>query len=70
MKIIATFIDNVELIKLFVSASLNADSLALEYLLADDGVFEIENDNFELVDSSKKEFLKWYNYKIKETTIT
>lgn len=65
-----TLVSTIELIKLFVSASLSADMKAMEYLLAEDGVFEIEDDNLELVDSSKKEFLKWYNYKIKETTIT
>lgn len=69
MKIIATFIDNVELIKLFVLASLNNDILAIEYLLAEDGVFEIEDKNLELVDASKKEFLLWYNYKLQETII-
>lgn len=62
-------LDNVELIKLFVSASLSADMKAMEYLLAEDGVFEIEDDNLELVDSSKKDFLKWYNNKLQETTI-
>lgn len=62
-------IDNIELIKLFVSASLNNDILAIEYLLAEDGIFEIEDKNLELVDASKKEFLLWYNYKLQETTI-
>ncbi len=62
-------LDNIELIKLFVSASLSADMKAMEYLLAEDGVFEIEDDNLELVDSSKKDFLKWYNNKLQETKI-
>lgn len=66
---IATLVNTIELIKLFVSASLNNDILAIEYLLADDGVFEIEDKNLELVDTSKKEFLQWYNNKLKETTI-
>jgi hypothetical protein len=64
-----TLVNTIELIKLFVSATLNADIKAIEYLLADDGVFEIEDKNLELVDTSKKEFLQWYNNKLKETTI-
>jgi hypothetical protein len=64
-----TLVNTIELIKLFVSATLNADIKAIEYLFADDGVFEIEDKNLELVDTSKKEFLQWYNNKLKETTI-
>ena len=64
-----TLVNTIELIKLFVSASLNPDIKAIEYLLADDGVFEIEDKNLELVDTSKKEFLQWYNHKLKETII-
>lgn len=64
-----TLVNTIELIKLFVTASLNNDILAIEYLLADDGVFEIEDKNLELVDASKKEFLQWYNYKLQETII-
>lgn len=66
---IKTIVSTIELIKLFVSASLNADKLAIDYLLAEDGVFEIEDKNLKLVDASKKEFLQWYNYKLQETTI-
>ena len=65
-----TLVNTIELIKLFVSATLNADIKALEYLLADDGVFEIEDKNLELVDTSKKEFIQWYSNKLKETRIT
>ena len=65
-----TLVNTIELIKLFVSATLNADIKAIEYLLADDGVFEIEDINLELVDTSKEEFLQWYNNKLKETAIT
>ncbi len=62
-------LDTLELIKLFVSASLTDDMKALNHLLAEDGVFEIEDKNLELVDASKKEFLLWYNYKLQETKI-
>jgi hypothetical protein len=64
-----TLVNTIELIKQFVSASLNADIKTIEYLLADDGVFEIEDKNLELVDTSKKEFLQWYNQKLQQTPI-
>jgi hypothetical protein len=51
-----TLVKNIELIKLFVSASLNNDILAIEYLLVEDGVFEIEDKNLELIDASKRNF--------------
>jgi hypothetical protein len=63
-------LDTLELIKLFVSASLKADVYALEQLLSEDGVFEIEDMNLELVDTSKKEFIQWYNNKLQETKLT
>ena len=62
-------IDTLELIKLFVSASLTADMKALEQLLADDGVFEIEDLDLELVDTTKDFFLQWYSSRLQETTI-
>jgi hypothetical protein len=65
-----TLVNTIELIKLFVSATLSADIKAIEYLLAEDGVFEIEDKNLELVDTSKKEFLQWYNHKLIKTPIT
>lgn len=42
----------------------------LDSLLADDGVFEVEDKDLELVDTSKKEFLQRYNHRLQETTIT
>ena len=62
-------LNTIELIRLFVSATLSADIKAIEFLLADDGVFEIEDTNLELVDTSKKEFLHWYNHKLIKTPI-
>lgn len=64
-----TLVNTIELIKLFVSATSNADIIAVEYLLADDGVFEMEDKNLEVVDTSKKEFLQWYNHKLQQTPI-
>jgi hypothetical protein len=65
----AVLLDTLKLLKLFVSASLTNDMKALEQLLADNGVFEIEDKNLELIDTSKKEFIEWYKNKLKETNI-
>ena len=62
-------LDTLELIKLFVSASLKGDVYAIEQLLAEDGIFEMEDKNLEVVDTSKKEFLQWYNQKLQQTPI-
>lgn len=62
-------VKTVELLKLFISASQSADIIAIEGLLTDDGVFEIEDENLELVDTNKEYFLKWYKNKLKETPI-
>ena len=69
MNMTTTLVNTIDLIKQFVSATLNADITAVEYLLADDGVFEIEDKNLELVDTSKKEFLQWYHHKLQQTPI-
>jgi hypothetical protein len=62
-------LDTIEIIKLFVSASLSTDILAIEYLLAEEGVFQIEDVNLELVDTAKIDFLQWYGSKLQETKI-
>jgi hypothetical protein len=63
-------VNSIDIIKQFVSSSLNNDLKAIENLLAENGVFEIENENLELEDTSKIKFLEWFNYKLKETVIT
>jgi len=66
-----TFIpDTTELIKQFISASENAYILRLEELLDDKGIFEIEDGNLEIIESSKADFLRWYSTKLKATKIT
>lgn len=66
-----TFIpDTIELIKQFISASGNADILSLEELLDDKGIFEIEDGNLKIINSSKSDFLEWYLTKLKATKIT
>jgi hypothetical protein len=65
-----TFIpDTIELIKQFISASENADILRIQELLDDKGIFEIEDDNLEIIESSKADFLWWYLSKLKVTEI-
>ena len=65
-----TFIpDTIELIKQFIAASKNADIKMLEELLDQKGNYEIEDDNLEIIEASKVEFLKWYHTKIKVTEI-
>jgi hypothetical protein len=61
--------NTVELLKVFISASQRADIFAIEDLLSKDGVFEIEDENLELVDTNKEYFLKWYKNKLEETPI-
>lgn len=70
MKQINFIPDTIELIKQFISASKNADIAWLEELIDDKGIFEIEDGNLEIIESSKAGFLKWYSTKLKATKIT
>lgn len=63
-------LDTIELIKQFISASKNVNIIRLEKLLDDKGIFEIEDGNLEIIESSKVDFLKWYSTKLKATKIT
>jgi hypothetical protein len=64
-----TINDTIALLKHFISASQNADINSIAGLLSDEGLFEIEDDNFDLVDTSKNEYLQWYKNKLQETKI-
>ena len=66
---IEALINTVDLIKHFVSASLNADITAIEYLLAEDGVFEIEDKDLKIIEGTKTEFLAWYKLKLTSSKI-
>jgi len=66
----ATLINTRDLIKQFVLSSFNADILTIEDLLAEDGVFELENKDLETIEGSKKEFMAWYKLKLTNTEIT
>lgn len=61
--------DTVELIKQFISASKNVDIIKIEELLEDKGIFEIEDGNLEIIESSKRDFLSWYLPKLKSAEI-
>jgi len=63
-------LDTIELIKQFISASKNVNIIRLEKLLDDKGIFEIEDGNLEIIESSKADFLRWYSTKLKATKIT
>jgi hypothetical protein len=63
-------LDTIELIKQFISASKNVNIIRLEKLLDDKGIFEIEDGNLEIIESSKSDFLRWYSTKLKATKIT
>lgn len=60
---------NIELVKLFISASVEADILSIGELLDDNGEFQMEDSKFKIVDGSKTEFLRWYNTKLEATKI-
>lgn len=45
------------------------DYEALKDLLAEAGEFEIQNDQLEIVDAGKEEFIKWFTNKLEQTTI-
>ena len=66
---ISNKINTIELIKLFISASQSKEVYSLKCLLSDDGVFEIEDENLEIVDTTKEYFLKWYENKLNDTSI-
>lgn len=63
-------LDTNELIKQFIAASENIDILKLKELLDEYGAYEIEDDTFEVNETSKSEFLKWHTTKLKTTKIT
>ena len=62
-------LDTSELIKQFISASKNVDIIRLEKLLEDKGIFEIEDVNLEIIESSKADFLSWFLSKLKSAVI-
>ncbi len=62
-------LDTSELIKQFIFASKNVDIMRLEKLLEDKGIFEIEDVNLKIIESSKADFLSWYLSKLKSEDI-
>ncbi len=62
-------VSEVELIKLFISASRCPDMSNIGQLLDNNGVFEIEDLNKKIVNANKQEFLNWYESKLLETKI-
>lgn len=64
------FVSTQDLIKVFAKASTNKDFKTIEDVLDENGVFEIQNKELEIVDTGKYEFLSWYKNILQETTIT
>lgn len=58
-----------ELIELFSKATIEKDFTLIEELLDDQGVFEIQDKNKNLIDVGKKEFLIWYQTVLQTETI-
>ncbi|MCI0501264.1 MAG: hypothetical protein L0Y61_05915 [Epsilonproteobacteria bacterium] len=59
-----------DLIKVFAKASINKDFKTMEDVLDENGIFEIQNKQLELVETGKYEFLSWYKNILQETTIS
>lgn len=64
---VTSLINSSNLIKQFVSSTLNVDILAIEDLLAVEGKYEIVNDQLKVIEVGKKEYLKWYEDQLKTT---
>lgn len=59
-----------DLIEEFSKATIEKDFIVIKKLLDNQGVFEIQDNNRELVEVSKEEFLIWYENKLREVTIS
>jgi hypothetical protein len=59
-----------DLIEEFSKATIEKDFTAIEKLLDEQGVFEIQDNKQELIEVSKEEFLIWYENKLQDVTIS
>ncbi len=59
-----------DIAKEFANASKLIDIPHLESLLDENGEFEIQNDQLDIIHANKEEFIKWYEVKLKATAIT
>ncbi len=57
------------LIKIFNDATFDVDIRLIDSLLDENGVYEIQNKDMEVINVKKDEFLKWYEEKLSQTSI-
>ncbi len=57
------------LIKEFAESSKSNNILLLKSLLSDNGIFEIQDTNLDIIEVGKTDFLDWYKDKLNETVI-
>jgi len=58
-----------DLIKEFTKATCDGDINSIENLLDKNGVFEIQDEELELIDTDKYEFLKWFSKTLTDVEI-
>lgn len=54
----------------FAKATKNNDYELLDFLLHDQGEFQVQNEDNDNIDANKNEFIKWYKSKLAITPIT
>lgn len=64
-----TQISTQDLIKEFSKATINGDILAIEKILDDDGIFEIQDVDLELRDKNKHQFLEWFGNQLSKNIV-
>lgn len=55
-----------DVISLFSEAILQKDIKTIQYLLAEDGTFDIQSPRLNTLDVSKKRFITWYKKRLKQ----
>ena len=54
----------------FANAALQKNIEHIEYLLSDEGTFNIQDNELETQDANKEQFIKWFGQKIEKIPIT
>lgn len=62
-------ISSLKLVYSFVAASKNRDTLTIDEILDDNGVYETLNKESKIKSVEKSEFLKWFNLKLEQVKI-
>jgi len=64
-----TLLSTEDLIKIFNKATFDGDIRLIDSLLDENGVYEIQDKDLEVIDVKKEEFLNWYEEKLSQTSI-